>query len=121
MVSGAVHTPVRTGPGSGRLAEGAGQGALVGVAQAPQREVEHAGHHQAVATGRADPRMLVMDQKVTTQKVLGALNARGVKFLPLRMRAPTLLRYINGLTHYNLATSPLFAAVTLAFLDQQPS
>jgi hypothetical protein len=26
-----------------------------------------------------------------------------------------------GLTHHNLATSPLFAAVTLAFLDEPPS
>jgi pimeloyl-ACP methyl ester carboxylesterase len=31
------------------------------------------------------------------------------------------LAILPGLTHYNLATSPLFAAVTLAFLDQQPS
>jgi hypothetical protein len=28
---------------------------------------------------------------------------------------------LPGLTHYNLAVSPLFAAVTLAFLDDQPS
>jgi pimeloyl-ACP methyl ester carboxylesterase len=31
------------------------------------------------------------------------------------------LAILPGLTHYNMATSPLFAAVTLAFLDQQPS
>jgi len=31
------------------------------------------------------------------------------------------LAILPGLTHYNLATSPLFAAATLAFLDQQPS
>jgi pimeloyl-ACP methyl ester carboxylesterase len=31
------------------------------------------------------------------------------------------LAILPGLTHYNLASSPLFAAVTLAFLDQQPS
>jgi pimeloyl-ACP methyl ester carboxylesterase len=31
------------------------------------------------------------------------------------------LAILPGLTHYNLAASPLFAAVTLAFLDQQPS
>jgi hypothetical protein len=37
-----------------------------------------------------DPRMLIMDQKVTTQPVLGELDARGVKFLTLRMRSPTL-------------------------------
>ena len=31
------------------------------------------------------------------------------------------LAILPGLTHYNLADSPLFAAVTLAFLDDQPS
>jgi transposase len=59
------------------------------------------------AVSGADPRMLVMDQKVTTQKVLGELNARGVKFLTLRMRAPTLLRYINGLTPADYTTITL--------------
>ena len=39
------------------------------------------------ASGK-DPAMLVMDQKVTTQPVLGELDARGVKFLTLRMRSP---------------------------------
>jgi transposase-like protein len=45
----------------------------------------------------ADPAMLIMDQKVTTQKVLGELDARGVRFLTLRMRSPALVRYINQL------------------------
>jgi hypothetical protein len=31
------------------------------------------------------------------------------------------LAILPGLTHYNLAISPLFAAATLAFLDEQPS
>jgi pimeloyl-ACP methyl ester carboxylesterase len=31
------------------------------------------------------------------------------------------LAILPGLTHYNLAISPLFAAVTLAFLDHQPN
>jgi pimeloyl-ACP methyl ester carboxylesterase len=31
------------------------------------------------------------------------------------------LAILPGLTHYNLFASPLFAAVTLAFLDEQPS
>jgi pimeloyl-ACP methyl ester carboxylesterase len=31
------------------------------------------------------------------------------------------LAILPGLTHYNLAISPLFAAATLAFVDQQPS
>jgi transposase len=44
-----------------------------------------------------DPHMLIMDQKVTSQPVLGELDARGVKFLTLRMRSPALNRYINQL------------------------
>ena len=35
----------------------------------------------------SDPKMLIMDQKVTTQEVLGELDARGVKFPTLRMRS----------------------------------
>jgi hypothetical protein len=31
------------------------------------------------------------------------------------------LAILPGLTHYNIFSSPLFAAVTLAFLDPQPS
>src|SRR6266545_4457319 len=46
----------------------------------------------------ADPRMLIMDQKVTTQPILGELDARGVKFLTLRMRSPALIKQINALT-----------------------
>jgi hypothetical protein len=45
------------------------------------------------ATGK-DPRMLVMDQKVTTGKVLGALDSRGVKFITLRVRQKPLLEQI---------------------------
>jgi len=45
----------------------------------------------------SDPAMLIMDQKVTTHRVLGELDARGVKFLTLRMRSPALLRHINTL------------------------
>jgi hypothetical protein len=41
--------------------------------------------------------MLIMDQKVTTQAVLGELDARGVKFATLRMRSPSLVKYINSL------------------------
>jgi transposase len=52
--------------------------------------------HWKAATGN-DPAMLVMDQKVTTHEVLGELDARGVKFLTLRMRSPALTRYIAGL------------------------
>jgi hypothetical protein len=41
--------------------------------------------------------MLVLDQKVTTQDVLGELDARGIKFLTLRMRSPALTRHIPSL------------------------
>jgi hypothetical protein len=51
--------------------------------------------------------MLVMDQKVTTQPVLGELDARGVKFLTLRMRSPALTRYISGLASKDFKTVTL--------------
>ena len=53
-------------------------------------------HWQAVSG--ADPKMLIMDQKVTTQAILGELDDRGVKFATLRMRSPALMRHINALT-----------------------
>jgi len=54
----------------------------------------------------SDPKMLIMDQKVTTQAVLGELDARGIKFATLRMRSASLMRYINGLaaTDYKTVT-----------------
>jgi hypothetical protein len=55
----------------------------------------------------ADPRMLIMDQKVTTQPVLGELDARGVKFLTLRMRSPALVTQINALTSTDFKTVTL--------------
>jgi transposase len=60
------------------------------------REVLAFCDHWQTVTG-ADPHLLVMDQKVTTHKVLNELDARGVKFLTLRMRSPALVRYINRL------------------------
>jgi transposase-like protein len=60
------------------------------------REVIAFCDHWKQASG-TDPKMLVMDQKVTTQAVLGELDARGVKFLTLRMRSPALTRHINSL------------------------
>jgi hypothetical protein len=50
------------------------------------------------AVSGADPKMLIMDQKVTTQAILGELDDRGVKFATLRMRSPALMRHINALT-----------------------
>src|SRR5271169_1598665 len=46
----------------------------------------------------AGPHMLIMDQKVTTQAILGELDGRGVKFATLRMRSPALVKRINALT-----------------------
>jgi len=54
-----------------------------------------------------DPKMLVMDQKVTSQKVLGELDGRGVKFLTLRMRSAALVRHINSLTPKDYKTVAL--------------
>ncbi|MCA1682107.1 MAG: hypothetical protein LC700_03055 [Actinobacteria bacterium] len=54
-----------------------------------------------------DPRMLIMDQKVTTQPVLGELDARGVKFLTLRMRSPALANQIKALTSKDFKTVTL--------------
>jgi len=54
-----------------------------------------------------DPHLLVMDQKLTTQQVLGELDERGVKFLTLRMRSPALIRYISGLTPADFTTITL--------------
>ena len=60
------------------------------------REVIAFCDHWKAVSGK-DPAMLVMDQKVTSQPVLGELDARGVKFLTLRMRSPALVRHISAL------------------------
>lgn len=54
-----------------------------------------------------DPAMLIMDQKVTTQPVLAELDARGIKFLTLRMRSPAPLEQINALTEHEFKTITL--------------
>jgi Transposase DDE domain len=54
-----------------------------------------------------DPHLLIMDQKVTTQPVLGELDARGIKFLTLRMRSPALIKQINALTSKDFKTITL--------------
>jgi hypothetical protein len=51
--------------------------------------------------------MLIMDQKVTTQPILGELDTRGVRFLTLRMRSPALARSINTLTSTDFKTITL--------------
>ena len=70
------------------------------------REVIAFCDHWKAVSGK-DPAMLVMDQKVTNQAVLGELDARGVKFLTLRMRSPTLVRHINALTPVDFKTITL--------------
>jgi transposase-like protein len=44
-----------------------------------------------------DPALLVFDQKLTTQAVLGELDARGVGFMTLRMRSPALIRHLQAI------------------------
>lgn len=62
--------------------------------------------HWKHASG-ADPKMLIMDQKVTTQQVLGELDERGVKFATLRMRSPSLMRHIKALAPADYTTVAL--------------
>jgi hypothetical protein len=59
------------------------------------------------AVSGSDPKMLIMDQKVTTQQVLGELNQRGVKFATLRMRSRSLTRYITSLAPSDFTTITL--------------
>lgn len=54
-----------------------------------------------------DPAMLIMDQKVTTQAVLGELEGRGITFLTLRMRSPALNRQIDALAPNDFKTITL--------------
>src|SRR5216684_1516517 len=56
------------------------------------REVIAFCDHWKQVSGK-DPKMLVMDQKVTTQAILGELDERGIKFLTLRMRSRALVKY----------------------------
>jgi len=70
------------------------------------REVIAFCDHWKAVSGK-DPAMLVMDQKVTNQAVLGELDARGVKFLTLRMRSPALVRHINALKPADFKTITL--------------
>ena len=43
----------------------------------------------------ADPTTLVLDQRVTTHDVLAELDARGIRFITLRMRSASLMHHIN--------------------------
>ena len=70
------------------------------------REVIAFCDHWKAVSGH-DPKMLVMDQKVTNQNVLGELDGRGIKFLTLRMRSAALIRHINSLTPNDYKTVAL--------------
>ena len=49
------------------------------------------------ALSGTDPTTLVLDQRVTTHDVLAALDTRGIRFITLRMRSPSLVRHIEGI------------------------
>ena len=70
------------------------------------REVIAFCDHWKTVSGH-DPKMLIMDQKVTTQAVLGELDARGVKFATLRMRSASLMKHINSLASKDYKTITL--------------
>jgi transposase len=70
------------------------------------REVIAFCDHWKAVSGK-DPAMLIMDQKVTTQVILGELDARGVKFATLRMRSPSLVKRINSLAASDYKTVAL--------------
>ena len=73
---------------------------------AQNREVIAFCDHWKAVSG-ADPKMLIMDQKVTTQAILGELDGRGVKFATLRMRSPSLVKRINALAATDYQTVAL--------------
>ena len=82
------------------------------VSKATQnREVIAFADHWKATSGH-EPAMLVMDQKVTTHAVLGELDARGIKFLTLRMRSPSPTSYIDTLTPADFKTITLDRAGT---------
>ena len=62
--------------------------------------------HWKAACG-TDPHMLIMDQKVTTHTVLGELDARGIRFLTLRMRSAALMNHIDALSAKDFTTVTL--------------
>jgi transposase len=81
--------------------------ANAGISKATQaREAIAFCDHWKAVSG-ADPKMLIMDQKVTTQAVLGELDARGVKFATLRMRSASLMKHISTLASKDYKTITL--------------
>jgi hypothetical protein len=49
------------------------------------------------ATSGSDPSLVVFYSKLTTQEILGELDARGVRFITLRMRSPRLVASLEAL------------------------
>jgi hypothetical protein len=96
--------------------------ASAGLSRATQaHEVIAFCDHWKQASG-ADPKMLVMDQEVTTQDVLGGLDARGIKLFTLRMRSPALTRHIHSLASADFTTITLDGAGQFSLLtDTQDS
>jgi hypothetical protein len=67
------------------------------LAKASQsKEVLAFAEHCKTVTGK-HPALLVMDSKVTTQAELGQLTARGIGFITLRARTPTLTTRLHAL------------------------
>src|SRR6266536_3316577 len=80
-------------------------GADIAKATQAREPIAFCDHWKAVSG--TDPHLLLMDQTLTNQQLLGEMDARGVKFLTLRMRSPALLRYINSLTPADYTTITL--------------
>jgi transposase-like protein len=67
------------------------------VSKASQaREVLRFCDHWRTVSG-TDPATLVLDQRVTTQGVLGELDSRGIRFITLRMRSAALMGHIEAI------------------------
>jgi len=67
------------------------------VSKADQaREVLRFCDHWRAVSG-AEPATLVLDQRVTTQGVLGELDSRGIRFITLRMRSAALMGHIEAI------------------------
>src|SRR5437773_1026754 len=69
----------------------------------------------------ADADMAPPSHYVEAFKLLGGGLRDGGWMGEGRPKGGHALAILPGLTHYNIGTSPLFAAVTLAFLDEKPA
>lgn len=66
------------------------------VSKAAQaREVLAFCDHWKAVSG-TEPTTLVLDQRVTTQDILGELDRRGIRFITLRTRSAALMRHIDA-------------------------